>query len=128
MRIAIPFCEGGVSPVFDVAKQLLLFDVENRRGVGRNQVPLENANPDSNACQVVDLGTNTLICGAISQPLESFLRSAGVDVIPQTCGGVEEVLHAFVTGNLDEGLFAMPGAQRRCRGQNVARNSAFRAG
>ena len=119
MRIAIPTCEGGVSPVFDVAKQLLLFDVENRREVTRTQVSLGNLNRDSNASQVVDLGTDTLICGAISQPLESFLRSAGVDVIPQTCGGVEEVLHAFVAGNLDEDLFAMPGAQRRRRDQNV---------
>ena len=115
MRIAIPICEGGISPVFDVAKHLMLVDVESGQEIARIQVTLENSDPDTNARQVTDLEADTLICGAISRPLESFLLSAGVDVIPQTCGVAEEVLHAFVTGKLDEDVFVTPGCrQRRC--------------
>ena len=115
MRIAIPICEGEVSPVFDVAKRLMLVDVESGQEIARTQVPFEYQDPDSHARRVADLDTDTLICGAISQPLESFLLSAGVDVIPQTCGGVEQVLHAFVAGELDEDVFVTPGCQRRRR-------------
>ena len=115
MRIAIPICDGGISPVFDVAKQLMLVQVESRQEIARTHVPLENSDPDSNARQVVYLRTDTLICGAISQPLESFLLSVGVDVIPQTCGAVEEVLHAFIAGILEEDMFVVPGCQRRRR-------------
>jgi predicted Fe-Mo cluster-binding NifX family protein len=104
--------------VFDVAKQLMLADVDSREEILRTQVPLPNSDPDSNARQVVDLGADTLICGAISRPLESFLVSAGVEVIPQTCGAVEEVLHAFVAGELHEDVFVTPGCQRRRRYQN----------
>jgi predicted Fe-Mo cluster-binding NifX family protein len=122
MKIAIPICEDGISPVFDVAKHLLMVDVEGTQVIATCHVSLEKSNPDRSTQQVIDLGTDTLICGAISSPLESFLLSAGVNVISKTCGVVEDVLHAFVTGKLDEGLFVMPGChgrrqprrQRRC--------------
>jgi predicted Fe-Mo cluster-binding NifX family protein len=56
-----------------------------------------------------------LICGAISRPLEAMLLSAGVEVIPQTCGPVEEVLKAFMSGKLTEKAFLMPGCCGRRR-------------
>ena len=82
MRIAIPVCEGGISPVFDVAKHMILVDVESGQETTRTEVSLENSDPDSIAQRIVDLGADTLICGAISLPLESYLLSTGVDVIP----------------------------------------------
>ena len=113
MKIAIPICEGGISPVFDVAKHLMLVDVESSQVISSIHVSLEQSNPDLNTQQVIDLGTDTLICGAISSPLESILLSAGVDVISRTCGAVEDVLHAFVAGKLDEDGFVLPGCHGR---------------
>ena len=111
----MPIFEGCISPVFDVAKNLMLVDVENRQEIARAHVVLEDSNPDLKTRRVIDLGASTLICGAISKPLESCLLSAGVEVIPQTCGGVEDVLHAFVAGALDENIFVAPGCQKHRR-------------
>ncbi len=117
MRIAIPICEEEISPLFDVARQLLMVDVEGSQVIAIRHAFLENMNPDDNAQQVIDLGTDTLICGAISAPLEFFLLSAGIKVISKTCGVAEDVLHEFIAGKLDEGLFVMPG----CDGRRQAR-------
>ena len=118
MRIAIPHWQGRVSPVFDVAGSLLLVDVTDKREVGRRDVPLTVADPALRARQVADLPTDVLICGAISWPLELALQSAGVEVVSQICGQVEEVMQSFLAETLEDGAFLMPGCcgRRRFRG------------
>ena len=124
MRIAIPSWQGRVSPVFDVAKILLLVDVEGSRELGRNERSVVHANPLARAREVAELGANVLICGAISRPLEMGLTSAGVRVIAQTCGPVDDVLGAFLDGQLTNNAFLMPGCRgrrRRFRGRRRGR-------
>ena len=119
MRIAIPIADGRISPVFDVAEKLVLVDVEAGREVGRTETPLMDEAIELRARRVAQLGVNVLICGAISRPLHALLSAAGVEVIPQTCGEVEEVLGAFVEGRLIGDAFVMPGCcgrRRRFRG------------
>ena len=58
---------------------------------------------------VAEFGADVLICGAISRPLDAMLSSAGVEVIPQTCGPVEDVLKAFISGRLTEQPFELDG-------------------
>ncbi len=113
MKIAIPTYQGVISPLFDVARELMLVDVEKGQVIDSHDVFLEKSDPDSNTQQVISLGVDAVICGAISSPLESVLLAAGINVISRTCGSVEEVLHAFVVGRLDEDLFVMPGCQRQ---------------
>ena len=98
-----------VSPVFDVAKRLLLVSVEGQKPVGREVQPIEPLDLRGRARRVTELGVDVLICGAISRALESLLVAAGVQVYPQRCGPVEEVLEAFLTGQLNDGAFLMPG-------------------
>ena len=119
MRIAIPTTDGRISPVFDVAERLVLVDVEEGREVGRSEAPLVDEAIELRARRVAQSGVNVLICGAISRPLHALLSSAGVEVIPQTCGQAEEVLRAFVEGQLTGDAFVMPGCcgrRRRFRG------------
>jgi predicted Fe-Mo cluster-binding NifX family protein len=68
------------------------------------------------AKQLIRLGANVLICGAISRPLEIALIAGGIEVISFTCGSVEDVLKAFLSGRLNQHVFLMPGCQdqRRC--------------
>ena len=120
MRTAIPIAEGRISPVFDVARRLLLVDIENGREVRRTEKVLEEVELAALARRVAELGADVLICGAISRPLEAMLLSTGVEVIPQTCGPVEDVLRAFISGQLTEQAFVIPG----CRGHR----RAFRGG
>ncbi len=119
MRTAIPISDGRISPVFDVARRLLLVDIENEREVRRTEEALEEPELAARARRVAELGADTLVCGAISRPLESMLLSTGVEVIPQTCGPVEDVLRAFISGQLTEQAFVIPGCcghRRRLRG------------
>ena len=115
----MPIWQNRISPVFDVAGKLFLVDVEGGQEVARTEERLTEEAIERRARRVAQLGANVLICGAISRPLHALLSSAGVEVIPQTCGEVEEVLGAFVAGRLIGDAFVMPGCcgrRRRFRG------------
>lgn len=121
MKVAIPQWNGRVSPVFDVAGSLLLVEVADGQELRRNEGSLTATDPLRRAKQVAQFGAEVLICGAISLPLEAALASAGVQVLPFTCGRVEEVLAAFMNGQLTDGAFLMPGCcgwRRRFRRRN----------
>jgi len=113
MRLLIPVHEGRISPLFDVARTLLLVDVEGDVEVGRRELQVRETGQMERARRVAALGVQTVICGAISRSLEALLSSSGVWVIPNTCGPVEEVLAGFVTRRFGPRSFLMPG----CRGQ-----------
>ena len=115
MRAAIPIWQGRVSPVFDVASRLLLVDISDGQEVGRRLVGLRPSHAHRRARDVADLGTEVLICGAVSRPLEMSLAALGVDVISQTCGDVEQVLRAYMDGRLSRRAFLMPGCYKRGR-------------
>lgn len=115
MRIAIPNWQGRISPVFDVARDLLLVDARNGEEISRREVAVQTSNLTARAKRVAELGPDLLICGAVSWPLEVMLNSAGVKVIQQVCGPVEEVLRAFLSGQLTERAFLMPGCCGRRR-------------
>jgi predicted Fe-Mo cluster-binding NifX family protein len=120
MRIAIPVWQGRISPVFDVAGQLLLVELADGREVAREEHLADETTADERTRKLAEIGIETLICAGISQSLEASLADRGIQVIARICGNVEEVLAAFVSGRLGEERFAMPGCcgqrQRRHRG------------
>jgi predicted Fe-Mo cluster-binding NifX family protein len=120
MKVGIPTWDGRVSPVLDVARRLLVVDVERNAELARREVDLEEVAVASRVKRIRELGVQVLICGAVSWPLEAMLTSTGMRVIPQTCGPVDDVLRAFLAGRLASGAFLMPG----CCG----RRRRFRAG
>jgi len=115
MRVAISHWHGRVSPVFDVAGNMLLVDVADGREQARRNVAIAAEQPQARANLLVEHGVTVLICGAISWPLERALSAAGIAVIPQTCGDVEQVLAAFINGQLQQDAFLMPGCCGRRR-------------
>jgi len=120
MKVAIPDWQGRISPVFDVAAHLMVADVEEGQTLEQRTVALNAGDLPARVQQINNLGVGVLICGAISWPLELALSNAGVEVIPHTCGEVEQILAAFVTGRLSLDTFLMPGCcgKRRRRGQH----------
>ena len=115
MRVAIPHWQGRVSPVFDVAGNVLLVDVADGKEQARQNIAVEMDQPQARASLLTGHGATVLICGAISWPLEMALAGAGIEVIPQTCGDVEQVLAAFINGQLQQDAFLMPGCCGRRR-------------
>jgi Pyruvate/2-oxoacid:ferredoxin oxidoreductase delta subunit len=121
MRIAIPHWRGRVSPVFDVAGALLLVDVDHGKQIFRENISLGTKGIYLERVRhVQELGVEVLICCAISRPLESALISSGIKVISQICGDADQVLGAFIAGQLEQGGYSMPGPceQRRRFGRN----------
>lgn len=87
--------------------------------VRRIEEVMEESELAARAWRVAELGVDVLVCGAIPRPLEAMLLSTGVEVILQTCGPVEDVLGALVSGQLTEQAFVIPGCcghRRRFRG------------
>jgi len=119
MRVALATWNGRISPVFDVARQVLVVDVEGGREVSRREEVLPGTDPQAQAAKLTALGAEVLICGAISRPMASVLSAAGVRVLPFVAGPVEEVLAAWLSGGLPAPAWSMPGCcgrMRRCRG------------
>jgi len=115
MKIVVPEWQGRISPVFDVANKILLVDIEDHRELQRQQGALVSAAPWARADTLRRMGAEVLICGAVSRPMETALRTAGINVIHNICGPVEEVLEAYCNGHLDENVFMMPGCCGRRR-------------
>jgi predicted Fe-Mo cluster-binding NifX family protein len=115
MRIAIPYRMERVSPVFDVAKHLLLVDIENSSEVARDTKTIDDADLMDRVRYVEDLDVDLLICGAISRPLAQILEAKGIEVIGQICGNTEEILQAFLQGGLNDQSFLMPGCRMHRR-------------
>jgi predicted Fe-Mo cluster-binding NifX family protein len=115
MKILVSVFQGRISPVFDVAKELLIVEVQGAKELGRREARVEETEVSTRAGQIVRIGAHVLICGAVSESLESMLTSAGVWVIPNTCGPVEEVLKAFISSEFGPRSFLMPGCCGRRR-------------
>lgn len=117
MKIAIPVWQGRVSPVFDVAKRIRVVEWNQADTSAYREETLAEESPDRRATQLSEWNVDTLICCAVSRPLEMLLIANGVKVISRVCGDVEEVLQAYRAGKLESERFAMPGCCRRRRGQ-----------
>lgn len=110
MRIAITAWQGRVSPVLDCARRVLVVDIEDGRERGRREHVVRSLDPWARARELLELGPDVLICGAISAPLENALALSGVRIYAFVCGPVEGVLAAYLDGTVSSPRFAMPGA------------------
>ncbi len=111
MRIAIPIWNGHVSPVFDVAHEVAVFDIDRDRGVASfgTTHPLPSGRP---AAGLEALGIDLLICSAISPALEAVLWVSGVEVIADVCGSPPGIAASFARGDSSLDDFRAPGSVR----------------
>ena len=109
MKIAIPVWNDNLSNVFDFAGRLLVVEIENAREVSRSEVPLQAESLPERAGRLKQLGVNVLLCGAISRALANMVTESGIQVLPYVTGRVDDVLQAYLTGQLLQPQFTMPG-------------------
>ena len=114
MRVAIPNWQRRVSPVFDVAENVLLADISGGQVILRQDLAVSSKDPFERARLLRALGTEILICCTLSRPHRMALASAGIQIIPHICGPVEEIIDAIANGRLSDS-FLMPGCKRRSR-------------
>jgi predicted Fe-Mo cluster-binding NifX family protein len=125
MKIAIPVWNGFVSSVFDFAHKLLLVDIDNGNEINRSEVTLIPESIPKKAGRLKSLGVDVLICGAISRPLMYMLTGSGIEVLSYVTGRVDELLQAYITGQLGQPQFILPGfwpgARKGFRGRRRGR-------
>ncbi len=113
MKVAIPCWRERISPVFDRSGRVLLIEIEDGREKCRKHRTLTRTDAVARAGELLAMGADVLICGAISAPLEFALSSAHVEVNGFLCGPVEEILAAYLSGELANPAFEMPGTRRQ---------------
>jgi len=116
MRAALAIWNGRVSPVFDVSRQILVLDIENGNIVAKSEEMLDD-DPVRKAGTLARLKVETLLCGAISRPLSGMLAAYGIRIIPFIAGDSDEVILAYLAGDLPNPRMSMPGCcgrRRRC--------------
>jgi predicted Fe-Mo cluster-binding NifX family protein len=109
MRVGIAASNGRISPVLDVARTLVVAEADDGRELGRREERLGASGLTARAAAIAGLKLDALICGAISRPLRTALERAGVRVVALTCGSVEDVLAAYISGRWSSAAFLMPG-------------------
>jgi predicted Fe-Mo cluster-binding NifX family protein len=110
MKLVMPVASGRISTAFDFARQLLLVEYEDGHEVRRIELFLEEDLPLNRARRLEALGTTVLICGAISRSLAERVASGGIEIIPFVSGPVDEVLAAYLAGELNSARFLLPGS------------------
>jgi predicted Fe-Mo cluster-binding NifX family protein len=123
--IAVPNCQGRVSPVFDVAARLTLVHLEGEAELERKEAVLFEKQPDQIVRCLVEMGVDVLVCGAISEGLRAALELVGIRVLAQVCGDIETVVAAYQTGRLKRPEFMMPGCGRQT-GKSLRRGARCR--
>ena len=113
MKVGISVWEGKVSPLLDTASHFLVCRVEKQREVGRFETYLEVQELSLRCSRIKGLGVDALICGAVSRPFLSMLTGLGVEVIPWIAGASEDVLGAYLVGDLFCARFRMPGCPKQ---------------
>lgn len=113
MKAAFAYWNHRIAPVFDFARRILLVEVESGRIVREAMESLPGEPVIGKGLRLVELGVDTLVCGAISRPVQAMVEANGIRVIPFVGGDLKEVIQAWVSGRLQDGLFVLPG----CRGR-----------
>jgi hypothetical protein len=115
MKTAFPFWENRIAPVFDTAQQVYIVEMEFGRIVREGQESLTGDLPVQKALRLTDLGVGTLICGAISRPLQEMVIGCGIRVVPFVSGDLHEMIQAWFSRGFDRRVYAMPGCFGRRR-------------
>jgi len=121
MRVAVAVWKDRISPVFDVSRNILVLDIENGIITCKHEERFASDNSAHKLTKLAELRVQKLICGAISQPLAHMLTSNGIKTLSFIAGDIEEVIAAYLSGNLSNPALSMPGC---CRSRQRPRREA----
>jgi len=123
MKVAIPVFQNRVSPVFDWSTRLFVISTDEDQELSREEVNLASDPPASRIDHLAGLSIDLLLCGGISSPLFALVESRGIQVIPWIAGEVDDVVRAFLKGQIPGEGFFMPGCcGKRFRQDFIRRN------
>lgn len=112
-RAAFSLWNNRIAPVFDVARHLLIVDVDNGMVIGGMERRFASDNPHERALRLSSLEIDQLVCGAISRDTAETLEQNGIQVISFVTGDCGHVVQAWLKGRLHDNRLLMPGCNRR---------------
>lgn len=115
MKVAIPLFVNRISPRFDFAPTLGLFDIEGEKVVETKEISCKGLTDLERVLRLKDLGVKTLICGGLPNYLLGLLNHHGIEVIPWVAGDANEALALYLQGKLSPRMALCPGRWSRQR-------------
>ena len=113
MKAAFATWEKRIAPVFDVTRKVHLVETDGNKIIDQRQIGLPGELTNQKVLRLAELGVRTLICGAISNTLQTTITAYGIKVIPFVAGDLLDVIQAWMSGSLTESSkFTMPGSRR----------------
>lgn len=125
MKAALTVWDGRMAPVFDVSREALVLAIEDGAITSRSIENIETPMASLKLERLMELGIQTLVCGAITEPLQHELSVRGVKVIGFVAGDIDEVVQGLLDGTLPTRALSMPGC---CGRQNRFRGERGRGG
>ena len=111
MRVALTVWKNRISPLFDSAGTLLITDIEDGRICKKYLEAIKSGSPCRRVGKLYDMGVQLLICGGISDFYANLIEAREIKIIPFTTGDIDEVLNAYINGNIYEKNYRMPGCE-----------------
>jgi predicted Fe-Mo cluster-binding NifX family protein len=111
MKVALTVWENRISPLFDSAGMLLIADIEKGGKIRKHFEPIDQGLAFSRVGRLDELGVNVLICGGISDFFASLIEARNIKIVPFAAGPVEDVLEAFLAGDVYRKDLRMPGCE-----------------
>ncbi len=113
MKAAFATWHERIAPLFDTSRHVHLFEFLP------GCIPIErrecftSESPVRNVLCLVEWEVGTLVCGAISRPVQAIVLAHGIQIIPFVAGDLREVLQAWRDGRIHNLQYAMPGHRNR---------------
>ena len=127
MRVAIPIWGDKISPVLDTATRIMIVDTSGGKP-SRMAVNLEGDDLSRRCTRLKEHRVDTLICSAVSNAFCRGLYASNIEVIQGISGPVEEVLAAYLQGDLYQEAYLMPGCRLEGRGRRYGKPSCRSGG
>jgi len=118
LKAAFATWNNRIAPVFDAADHMHIVEIEAGGIVKEHLERLRSDAPVKKVLRLVEMGVDTLVCGAVSKPVYGILVAQGINVVGFVAGDLQQVVHAWLDGTISDPCFAMPG---RCTRETKAK-------
>ncbi len=119
MKTAFSVWEQRIAPVFDTARQIHLVESTGTRITAETAHVFTGEDVPQMVAWLSEQGVATLVCGAVSRPLQERLAAVGIKVVPFVAGDLLQVIQASFDGSLQGSAFTMPGCCGRRQGWRI---------
>jgi predicted Fe-Mo cluster-binding NifX family protein len=109
MKAAFATWNNRIAPQFDAARQVHIVEARSGAIAAERMENFRSHLPIGKVSRLVALGVGTLVCGAISRPIQALLVAQGIRVVPFVSGELRAVIQAWLDGGDAYAAFAMPG-------------------